>query len=65
MPIFSVVLEFNRYNELVKTVNTKLICQKLLVHKFAATNNNFLKIAYFRHASLGNVHVYQFSAKSG
>ena len=37
----------------------------MLVHKFAAAKNNFEKIDHFRHASLGNVHVYQFSAKSG
>ena len=46
-------LEFNRYNELVKTVNTKCICKncklsvfstfckKFKLHKFATTNSNF------------------------
>ena len=36
-------------------------------HKFATTNRNLEKIDYFRHASSFkvDVHVYQFSAKSG
>ena len=35
------------------------------MNQFATTNSNFKKINYFRHASSYNVHVYQFSAKSG
>ena len=35
------------------------------LHKFAITYNNFEKKKYFRHVSLCNVHVHQFSAKSG
>ena len=43
----------------------KFIPQKSKLHKLATTNNNFEKMDDFRHASLGNVQVYQFSAKSG
>ena len=35
------------------------------LHKFATTNSNFEKKRLFRHASLYNVNVYQFLAKSG
>ena len=35
------------------------------LHKIATTNSNFEKINYVRHASLSNVHICQFSAKSG
>ena len=46
-------------------MHTNLFPKKSKLHKLATTNNNFEKIDDFRHASLGNVHVYQFSAKSG
>ena len=65
MPIFSYVFVLDRYNKLVTTVNKKCICKKLQVHKIATTNNNFEENDYFRHASSCNVHVYQFSTKSG
>ena len=45
----------------VKTVHTKLFANNGKLHKFSTTNSNFEKIDYFRHASLYNLHVYQFS----
>ena len=49
----------------VKTVHTNLFEKNCKLHTFATTNSNFEKIDYLRHASSYNVHVYQFSAKSG
>ena len=47
---------------LFSTSHLKKICQKIKLHKFATTNNNFEKNDYFRHASLNlcSVNVYQF-----
>ena len=45
---------------------TQIYLQKYRkLHKFATTNNKYEKINIVRHASLYNVHVYQFLAKSG
>ena len=42
------------------------IAKNRKLHKFATTSSNFRKkINYFRYVSQYNVHVYQFSAKSG
>ena len=35
------------------------------LHKFASTNGSFEKIEYFRYISSYNIHVDQFSVKSG
>ena len=48
-----------------KTMHTHLFAKNRKLHKFAITYSNFEKKKYFRHASLCNVHVHQFSAKSG
>ena len=57
----------NRVCRSVKTVHTNLFAKKNgKLHKFATIPIvNFKKIISFRHASSCNVHVYQFSAKSG
>ena len=55
----------NRVCRSVKTVRTNLFAQYGKLHKFATTNSNFEKNNCFRYASSQNVHVYQFSAKSG
>ena len=55
----------NRVSRSVKAVHTNVFAKNSKLHKFATTNYNFEKIAYFGHASSCNVHVYQFSAKSG
>ena len=44
---------------------TNIFANNRKLHKFATSNSNFEKIDYFRHVSKYNVHVYQFSAKSG
>ena len=49
----------------VKTVHTNLFAKKGKLHKFVTSSSNFEKIDYFRRASSQNVHVYQFSSKSG
>ena len=49
----------------VKTVHKKCICKNHKLHRFANTNSVFKEINYFRQASLYNVHVYLFLAKSG
>ena len=54
-----------RVSRSVKPVLTNIFANNCKLHKFATTNSNFEKNDYFRHASSYNVHVYQFSAKSG
>ena len=54
----------NRVGRSIKIVHTNLFAKNCILHKFATTNSNFAKIDYFRHESLDNVHIYQFSAKS-
>ena len=56
----------NRVSRSVKTLHTNLFAQIAQVHKFATTNSNFEKNQVFldmHHHK--NIHVYQFSAKSG
>ena len=55
----------NCVSKAVTTVHTNLFANSRKLHKFVATNGNFEKIDYFKHASSYNVDVYQFSAKSG
>ena len=55
----------NRVSRSVKTVYTNLFEKNCKLHTFATTNSNCETINIFRHASSLNVHVYQFSAKSG
>ena len=54
----------NRVCRSVKTVHTNLFAQYRMLHKIAITNSN-LKKKNLRHAPSENVHLYQFSAKSG
>ena len=49
----------------VQTVHTNIFANNRNLHKFATINSNFKKKSLFRHASLYNVHVYQFLAKLG
>ena len=44
---------------------TQMYLQEFKLRKFATTNILEKKEDYFRHASSCNVHVYEFSAKSG
>ena len=55
----------NWVSKSVKTVHKKCICKNHKLHRFANTNSVFKEINYFRQASLYNVHVYLFLAKSG
>ena len=49
----------------VKTVHTNLFAQYRKLHKFATPIVILKRINLFGHASSYNLHVYQFSAKSG
>ena len=55
----------NRVCRLVKPVRTNIFAKNCKLHTFAIINSNFVKINFFRHASSYNVHVNQFSGKSG
>ena len=55
----------NRASRSVKTVHTNSFPINGKLHQFATTHSNFENGDYFRHTSLYNVHVYQFSANSG
>ena len=55
---------FNFQQNRVKTQVIMIIDSQKL-RKLAITNNNFEKNDYFRYASSYNVHVCQFSEKSG
>ena len=55
----------NRANRSAITVHTNVFAKNRKLHKFATTNIIIFLINFFRHASSYNVHVYQFSAKSG
>ena len=54
-----------RVSRSVQTEHTNIFANNRKLYKFATTNSNVEKIGYFRHASLYNVHVYQFLAQSG
>ena len=49
----------------IKTVHTNLFAKNHKLHKFAATNRNFAKIDYFRHASSCNCTSISISNKIG
>ena len=54
-----------RVSRSVKLVFTNIFANNCKLHKVAPTNSNFERNDYFRHASSYNVHVANFSAKSG
>ena len=58
-------VNFHQVSRSVKTVLINIFANNRTLHKFETTNNNSGKIDYFRHASSYNIHVDQFSAKSG
>ena len=65
IPSMYIHFQQNLVSKLVKTLYTNLFAKHRELHKFAYYQIVIWKIDYFRHVSLYDIQVYQFSAKSG